>query len=381
MVQSDPISFLIVDDDAADRAILGRAIRRHYADAAITEATGIADVRALSRSTPFDVVFVDLRMPQVDGLAALREMQHEWPYSAFIMITGHGDERIAAEAIKVGAMDYLPKEHLAEEPIDRLVQGALERTRLRRRLDDQLRELKGFATALIHDIRAPVRHIRFLCGEVMDGIARHDRTIATDSLRGIDSACERMSDLLASLVEHIQADEVCEMVPVDLDALVGDVVEALSEEIAYAGARVRHLRLPTVSGDAGKLERLFGNLIRNAIRYRGERPPEIDITAAGTDGAMEHILVTDNGVGIEPEYLSIIFEPFRRLHSEHRVPGRGLGLATCAKIVAHHGGRIWCESVPGKGSVFHVTLKQEAEDAAPESGGDLARLTKLLGEG
>jgi signal transduction histidine kinase len=104
---------------------------------------------------------------------------------------------------------------------------------------------------------------------------------------------------------------------------------------------------------------LLQNLIGNAIKYRGEQPPRVHISAAPA-GANWQFCVRDNGIGIAPEYHDRIFGIFKRLHGKE-IPGTGIGLAICQRIVQWHGGDIWVESEPGRGSVFYFTLPQEPQ--------------------
>jgi light-regulated signal transduction histidine kinase (bacteriophytochrome) len=103
------------------------------------------------------------------------------------------------------------------------------------------------------------------------------------------------------------------------------------------------------------MSQLFQNLIGNAVKFRGDRPPVIEIKAEATNGTWQ-FAVADNGIGFEPQYTARIFEMFQRLHSRTAYPGTGIGLAICQKIVERHGGRIWVESRPGEGSTFLFTI-------------------------
>jgi light-regulated signal transduction histidine kinase (bacteriophytochrome) len=122
-------------------------------------------------------------------------------------------------------------------------------------------------------------------------------------------------------------------------------------------------RLPTVLADETSMVELFQNLLVNAIAFRGEARPRIHVAAGIREG--EHVLsVSDNGIGIEERHFERIFMVFKRLHGRLGPQGTGIGLAVCKKIVEQHGGRIWVESEPGKGSTFSFTLPR-----MPEAGG------------
>lgn len=112
--------------------------------------------------------------------------------------------------------------------------------------------------------------------------------------------------------------------------------------------------MPKLIANPGHLIQIFQNLIGNGLKYRGEDPPRIAVSA--TKGDEEWIFsVTDNGIGIAPDYHEKIFIPFKRLHGQ-QYPGSGVGLAICRRIVERHGGRIWVESEPGRGATFYFSV-------------------------
>lgn len=137
----------------------------------------------------------------------------------------------------------------------------------------------------------------------------------------------------------------------------------LKQALEETGARVRSRKLPTVTANFEGLSRVFQTLLANAIQYRSERQPwiQVDCARRGEDWL---ISVADNGIGIKPEYHERIFLPFARLHAQAECPGTGLGLAVCRRIVESHNGRIWVESELGVGSIFYFTVP--GSDAAEE---------------
>jgi signal transduction histidine kinase len=125
--------------------------------------------------------------------------------------------------------------------------------------------------------------------------------------------------------------------------------------VSESGAELTIGELPTVRGDISQLSQVFQNLIQNAIKFRRGEPPKVSVSArlAGSEWVFE---VSDNGIGIDPRYFDRIFEIFQRLHTRGEYPGSGIGLSISKRIIERHGGRIWVESEPGKGSRFLFTL-------------------------
>lgn len=139
----------------------------------------------------------------------------------------------------------------------------------------------------------------------------------------------------------------------------------LQSTIEQSAAVVTHDSLPAVMADETQLTQLFQNLIGNAVKFSGNRPPKIHI-GAKREGNSWLFSVRDNGIGIDPEYIDRIFVIFQRLHSKTEYPGSGIGLAICKKIVERHGGRIWVESEPDKGSTFYFTIPDTGKEQACE---------------
>ena len=143
--------------------------------------------------------------------------------------------------------------------------------------------------------------------------------------------------------------------PTSLDQVLGDALANLTVAVEEAKAEIVHGPLPTVMGDPTQLLQLFQNLIGNAIKFRRDVPIRVVIDAQHEDGQWL-ISVSDNGIGIDPQYAERIFMIFQRLHTREQYPGTGIGLSVCKKIVERHGGRIWVEPGPIEGSIFKFSL-------------------------
>jgi light-regulated signal transduction histidine kinase (bacteriophytochrome) len=145
--------------------------------------------------------------------------------------------------------------------------------------------------------------------------------------------------------------------PIDCNAVMQLARDNLAKAVEESGTVIYQNPLPVVLGDEVQLLQVFQNLIANAIKFRGADPPQIQVTAERR-GPEWVFAIKDNGIGIAPEHQERIFSIFQRLHHRSDYPGTGIGLAICKKIVERHGGRIWVESQPGKGSTFYFSLPE-----------------------
>ena len=169
----------------------------------------------------------------------------------------------------------------------------------------------------------------------------------------------RMKQLIEDLLAYSRVGtRGREFKQVKLEAVFARARSNLRATLEESGAALTHDRLPDVEADEPQLVQLLQNLIGNAIKFHGEAVPLIHVSAIEKSGEFE-ISVSDNGIGIEPQYFERIFMVFQRLHDKGRYPGTGIGLAICKKVVDRHGGHIRVESVPGKGSRFVFTLSKK----------------------
>lgn len=236
------------------------------------------------------------------------------------------------------------------EDLEQMVE---ERTAELQRSND---ELEQFAYVASHDLQEPLRMVASYT-ELLG--RRYEGRLDEDADKFIGYAVDgsrRMQGLITDMLDYSRVTtrgKVFE--PVDLDSVLADTLTNLKLVLKETGAEVTHDPLPTLSADATQMSQLFQNLIGNALKFRGENPPRIHVSAAA-QGNVWLLSISDNGMGMEPQYLERIFVMFQRLHPRGKHPGTGIGLAVSRKIVERHGGRIWAESEPGKGTTFKFTL-------------------------
>ena len=182
---------------------------------------------------------------------------------------------------------------------------------------------------------------------------------ADEFITYISEGAFRMQALIQDLLAYSRLTTQGESLKsVEVSRVVNHAMHNLRIAMKESQAEVSLDSLPVVQGDPAQLAQLFQNLIGNAIKFRGEKPPRIHIRAE-SNGQFCTLAVEDNGIGIDPKFGDRIFAIFQRLHNRNEYKGTGIGLALCKKIVERHGGRIWVESQPRKGATFYFTLPLE----------------------
>jgi PAS domain S-box-containing protein len=246
------------------------------------------------------------------------------------------------------------------EDITERKQAEIEREKLITELSTKNAELERFTYTVSHDLKSPLVTIRGFLGYMAEDALSGNIVRMENDIQRITSATDKMQDLLHDLLELSRIGRM--MNPsetIQFEDLLHDALDIVHGQLEAGHITVlTQSNLPAVHGDRQRLTEVLQNLLDNAIKYMGDQPdPRIEIGEHGEEAGRPIFFIKDNGIGIAPEYHERIFGLFNKLDAMSE--GTGVGLALVKRIVEVHGGRIWVESEPGKGSTFYFTLPKD----------------------
>jgi signal transduction histidine kinase len=218
-------------------------------------------------------------------------------------------------------------------------------------------ELEQFAYVASHDLQEPLRKVASFCQLLQRRYAGQLDERADQYIFFAVDGAKRMQVLINDLLAFSRVGRIVrEREPISCDTLLASALANLSEAIEQADATVESGELPVVLAEGPLLTGVFQNLVGNALKFHGDEPPRIQISARRTPDDFWLFSVSDNGIGIAAEYAERIFVIFQRLHGKEIYPGTGIGLAMCRKIIEYHGGKIWLDTTVTTGARFCFTL-------------------------
>lgn len=355
---------LIADDDDAFRTMVRLLLEEEGYNVAEV-ADGDAAVEE-GRRRDFDLVLLDIKMPRMDGIQALRALKPLCPSTEFLMITGLQDVQLAVESMKLGAREYLSK---PIAPNDLL--GRVSSTLRAHFAEVRLHTLQSeFTSRLLYEIRTPLTSLdttlAFLLRTTDDPLSERQR----EAIVLASNDVERMLKLLNDMIDLTKIESghlALERLPTNLDELVPMICRHLEPRIRSKKITLSvniGAGIPTMSIDPEKIEQVVINLMDNAVKYTDENGTlGVSVTLTqhdlgGSPTECVEIAISDSGIGIGADELPYLFDKYKEF-----ITGRtsnqkstGLGLAICKNIVEAHHGVLEAESHPGKGTIFRIFL-------------------------
>jgi signal transduction histidine kinase len=352
---NDPIRILVIDDSEDDRELYRRALQKNANRRYDIREAGDGDM-GLSRIEECapDCVLLDYSLPGRNGIEVLKRIHAGRPFLPVVMLTGQGNETVAVTAMREGAQNYIAKSTITPDAIQNVVRVAIEHCAMEKRIDEQRTSLEIFTRALAHDLKEPVRTIKSFLDLLVAGETMSER--GKSHFTHIQNAADRMGSLIDTVYFYTRLDGSDEEIPkeaCDVAAVLEDAKENVGELIRERKPLITSDPLPYVKANRMQLLQVLQNLLCNAIYYCTDNPKiHIDVDEEG-DYCLFRF--SDNGPGIDEAQREKLFQPFARL-ANRGVKGLGLGLAICKKIIESHGGRIWYEFAPPRGTTFLFTL-------------------------
>lgn len=361
------LTILIVDDNVDDREYYGRLLRHDRKTFwNIVEAECYKDAIRIFNTLEVDVVLLDYSLPGYDGLYVLAKLKEVRPNLAAVMLTGQGNEVIATEAMKNGALDYVMKGQINKTGLHRVLNNAIERAMMLDKIAEQREALERYAQILAHDLKSPIGNILRLTELILGAIQQEHYQEIESYYEYIRKTATSVFQLINTLSEYnkLEINDI-PFQSVSAHVIVDKALVNLYSIIQQSNAIITiEDTLPQLMCNEPQLVQLFQNLISNSIKYCKQESPKVHIGADRLHGAWR-FFIKDNGIGVPEEHQKSIFEMFTRLHGQgDGFDGSGIGLATCRKIIDRHEGQIWCESKPDKGTTFFFTIPEQIEKEA-----------------
>ena len=382
-----PLSVLVVDNDPERQIFIKSRLKTAEGwDLEIDSAGNAEEALTKLKEKPFDLVLLDYRLPESDGVELLIKIRQLFDKAAVVMVTAAGNENVAVAAMKQGAMDYLTLEEFRALDVRQLFRRLIE-TRELVNQNMELRQINTMKTEFIanvsHELRTPLSVVLGYAKTIKD---QSLGPVAEKQDKALEAIIERAEGLLLTLNQILRFREGSEgrqqmlLKSVDLTALLKEYAAKPSKAAARKKMPISAI-LPQkpvwARADAHKLCEALDNLVSNAAKF-GPEGSAISIALEEASGQAE-ITVQDKGPGVAPELLPHLFETMFAAHKgpTREQPGLGLGLAITQQIIELHTGRVWIESLgPGMGTKAHVSLPLSAQNSPERVVGKPTTLTK-----
>ncbi|MGF1521173.1 MAG: ATP-binding protein [Leptolyngbyaceae cyanobacterium] len=394
---TETLQVLIVDDDEVDRIAVRRHLTKACIDANVTEAQDADTALSYLHQQTFSCIFLDYRLPDKNGVDLVKQIRFEGITAPVIILTGQGDEQTAVDIMKAGASDYLSKSRLSSESLSRSIRNAMKVYKAEQRTQDAQKQLRQtnillrqqnkeleeqrhqieqqnlqlletsrlkseFLATVTHEIRTPLNAImgfsQVLKSEAKGSLNDYQRSMVDRIFTNGENLLALVNDILD--MSTIEADRLeFRASHFDISELIQTTIAELRSLADKKNLKVQtfiNLKDSEVYNDPKRLKQILVNLISNAIKFTDVGYVKIEVNAAALNSI--EIIVEDTGIGIAPEQLSRIFQPFRQgdQTTQRKYAGTGLGLAIVYSLVSMMEGIVTVESQVGKGTIFRLHI-------------------------
>ncbi len=381
-MSESPVKILLIEDDVAEARLLQEILKSFNLTLfSLTHVKRLQEALERLKEDYFDVILLDLTLPDSQGLTSLELLVERFPHLPIVVLTNTNDDRLAIEAVRQGAQDYLVKRHINIDVLVRSLQYAIERQRvsdLLRETNENLvnqikqktaelmkaKEINQLQSELVsmfsHDFRTPITTV-LSCAELLqnksDRLSEEKKVYLFEMLRNASKNMVQLLDEVLLVGKTDSGTLECKLSELDLETFCCQLVEELQ-----INADKKHIELIFISDrnlksslwDANLLRHILGNLLANAIKYSPEHSKvKFELIAKEQQVIFR---IQDWGIGIPTSDLQYLFEPFHRASNVGKTPGTGLGLAIVKSCVETHQGQIEINSEVNVGTTVTVTL-------------------------
>ncbi len=370
MKQGQKILVLIIEDNENDMLIVRDSLEKRGGYDLKWKADFLSSLAYLRQEIP-DVILLDLGLPDSVGIESIQKINTLCPQVPIVVLTGLDNESEGLSAINCGAQDYLQKQTVIGDLLERSLRYAIERKRVEEKLKEALKIKSDFISMISHELRTPLTVIKESVAIVHDGVAgplnQEQHEFLTNAKRDI----ERLSRLINSVLDFQKLENnqmALRAQETDINELVTEVKNGFTLMAKNKGLQLSmnlENNLPRIFCDRDQIVQVLTNFMSNAFRVT--QKGRVTLETKKIDNSIR-VSVQDQGLGIKEADFPKLFQVFSQLDMENqRQPGTtGLGLAICKEILEAHQGKIGLESVYGKGATFYFLLPiKEQRQSAP----------------
>ena len=391
------LNILLVEDNEGDERLIRELLgEQHLIRFNVDLASSLKESESKIPENKFDIILLDLGLPDSNGLETLFKFKALFPELATIIIlTGLNDTEVGLKAVNSGAQDYIIKGHVDSDKLLKSIIYSYERSRLNNELKSQIEarkfaekeilklnseleqrildrtaqlkivnlELEAFSHSVSHDLRAPLRHINGFAEILKEEYKDQLPEKAKNYLDTISDSAKKMNILIDDLIKLSRTNRIeLKKSMLKMNQVLDDALSEVQPLLENRKVDINISTLPEIIGDYNLLRLVWVNLLDNAIKYTRPRKKAV-INIDYKEEKEEFIFcIHDNGVGFDMNYAQKLFGAFQRLHSTDEFEGTGIGLSNVRRIISRHSGRTWAEAELDKGASFYFSLPKKAVD-------------------